>query len=392
MNIKGTVPFVLHLRLHFTATVPKILFILQQSSINSILSHLVLNLFQTTMATVLSHLKAFDLPQKDEIVVTTRSIDKSSPIREILAYHKFHVKVIEEFIVQYDELERKYERSETVRKLLESQNTQKDKRIKELETIVAQRDLTIKDLTANVASLEKRLKEKDDEIARKDQRIKDLETVIAQRDETIKGLRDMNALLEEEIKQKDEEIAELNLALEKKNVEIRRLEEENDRLETKLREANESYNKLQREYCQAIEELEERLATANCKIGKLERDSSELEAAKAKAERDAREAKRKLADLCANGEKVFMHHPDRARGGVYIDEVVYGGTVIKEQGVFKDLLNYAVNGKDFTVSNDLMKGDPWKGTEKSLVIAYTTSGKGPFKYINAREGKKVRFV
>ena len=69
-------------------------------------------------------------------------------------------------------------------------------------------------------------------------------------------------------------------------------------------------------------------------------------------------------------KKRYTHYAGRRKGDFYIDEIIYGGSVISNQKVYDKLLDFAVSGKSFTIGNDLFGTDPWKGVKKTFTATF----------------------
>ena len=68
--------------------------------------------------------------------------------------------------------------------------------------------------------------------------------------------------------------------------------------------------------------------------------------------------------------------PNRICGDVYIDEVMYGGVVVRDQKVLDRLLDLAASRASFKVTNDLMGGhDPWPRTTRTFTAVSAFGGK-----------------
>ena len=136
--------------------------------------------------------------------------------------------------------------------------------------------------------------------------------------------------------------------------------------------------------------LASKLTAAETQKRELTIKLTTTEAAKAVLATELAEAKTARTTAEARAAD-FLQKINRTRGKYYIDQVVYGGIDITSQTVINKLLEHAVNGTNFKITNDLMGGDPWRRETKSFTAVYTVGGKGPFKYINCREHDEVRF-
>ena len=137
-----------------------------------------------------------------------------------------------------------------------------------------------------------------------------------------------------------------------------------------------------------VVEAEKRALTADTK-------AYDLQEQKCQAETKAREVEKRLCDLQAQF-RAFFRKARRTRcspqGDVYLDEVVYGGKPVEDQKVIDTLLSFAVSGKELKVDQGLMQGgDPLPGVTKTFTAVYAVGTKGPYKYINQKEGQYTRF-
>ena len=176
-----------------------------------------------------------------------------------------------------------------------------------------------------------------------------------------------------ELKSKDELLTKTNSDLERIKSEFDQLDSDHKDLKRSSDRTDVANEKLIKEK----EASDERANSLQVKFNKAEKDLAILT--------------NENNDLLAKRSSPFLHRRDRVRNGIYIDEVIYGGKVIDDKTIINKLLDRAANGKEFTITNDFMGGDPWRGETKSFTAVYAVGGMGPFKYINQKENQKAKF-
>lgn len=139
------------------------------------------------------------------------------------------------------------------------------------------------------------------------------------------------------------------------------------------------------------------MITTNKEYNEAREEARSFDAQRDKVEKEKRELQRQLQNIETSSETetssaAFLQHDDRKRGDFYLDHVAYGGKVITDKKVLQDLLEKGANGTHFTIDNTLMRGDPWRLHCKSFTAVYAMGGKGPFKYLDKKEGEVAKFL
>lgn len=129
----------------------------------------------------------------------------------------------------------------------------------------------------------------------------------------------------------------------------------------------------------AEQELAITKATLNAVQNRLQQTTAELQ-----------ETKKQL-EQAEDRNKAFFHYHNRTRGDIYLEDIIYGGTVIRNQEVIDRLLQLAADRKAFKVSNELLGGDTWVDVKKTFTAIYAVGGKGPFRSISQQENQVVKF-
>ena len=301
---------------------------------------------------------------------------------DLLAYYKFHVRGIENLLSHHEDTERKLK--ETERKLKESEKSRK--------ALADRLENTEKDLKSTkdtLVSTQKQLKDTQSEL---DKNRNELTKTTKELQDTRKKLNETSQALETSEKalcKARQDLKEKTAALSKAQEEYQTLDEKHKAtlqdLETAnvdLLKAREAYKKVDKQYGEQRELTKKAQTERNTAVAKVEELEGQIE-----------DLKNQINDLQAEGGKgsKFIHHDDRKRGKFYIDEVMYGGKVISDKAVLSKLLDFAVKGEEFLISNTLMGGDPWHHNTKTFTAVYAIDGKGPFRYISQREHQKTKF-
>lgn len=280
---------------------------------------------------------------------------------KLQSYYQFQARTIENLLKHHEETERKLKISETARDDLEKKLTRTEK----------ERD----DAKGKLAEALVELKETKDKLAMTEEELK---------------------IALDDLESKDRELAILRTKLQKAQKDLEPKDEELGRLRAQLFGAQEDLKNekdINKKNRKLIEERELKLTEAHKKRDTLLKELSELAPKKDAAEKEIQKLQKEKQDLQDSIKNfAFLRHPKNIRDDIYIDEVTYGGEVLKDQSVLKQLLEYAAENKEFKITNKLWGRDPWTGVEKSFSAVYAVGNKGPFKYINKREGEFAKFV
>ena len=87
---------------------------------------------------------------------------------------------------------------------------------------------------------------------------------------------------------------------------------------------------------------------------------------------------------------ICTYKPGHSRGDLYIDQILYGGKIFRDQVTIDRFLGLLKDRVAFEVHNRLFPEDPWYRKEKTLTVAYSVGG-GELKYLNAKEWDTVSF-
>jgi hypothetical protein len=94
-------------------------------------------------------------------------------------------------------------------------------------------------------------------------------------------------------------------------------------------------------------------------------------------------------DECRAHLDTYLPHPDKRKHKVCIDKVIYGGKVIDDAQVLKNIQDCADTGKPFKPTNQSCGYTPKNGC--NFVASYVIDNKGPVRYVAVPEGKDVQF-
>ncbi|MCJ1470734.1 hypothetical protein MMC07_009381 [Pseudocyphellaria aurata] len=269
------------------------------------------------------------------------------------------------------------------------------------------------DAEERAASFERRFNES--EAKRKDLSSK-LEANTADLKKTKENLQTTNQKLDATKKELTTTQANLNEITEKFNTSESKLHKTADDLKATKKTLQQTSNELKEAKERRVKEtveLEKKLAEANkgekaakADVLSLTKKNNDLEDRKDAAEERQREAERDAERKVDKARKNLQAAEDRANkffrgsnrkaGKFYLDLVVYGGVEIENKAVIDTLLKHAVHGTSFTISNDLLGGDPWaktdyKGKPKTFTAFYAVNDQGPFESISQLEGQPVKF-
>jgi chromosome segregation ATPase len=180
---------------------------------------------------------------------------------------------------------------------------------------------------------------------------------------TIHELREQIEVLKRSWKTATESEEKAHEEAEHARKEARKADHERDEFQAKLFEAQETICKLQEE--------------------RQDRDS---ECAK-----DLLKCQSDLAECTQNLETYLP--PAHMRSHKFcIDKVIYGGKVLDDEKVLKEIQEAADCGKPFKPTNKSCGGDPGSKNSKTFTVAYMVDGKGPTRYVSVQEGNNVRFI
>ena len=290
--------------------------------------------------------------------------------RDLLSYYRFHVRGIENLLNHHDEVERRLKESGKSSKALADRLEKTEDELKESTQMLEKTE-------GNLASTLKELEDTQCELGN----IKD------QVERTLRKLSDTtDKLLSTEIKleQVNDICNGIKLELKSREEVLKSTQVQLSGTQTELSDMQETYAKLDESYKSAnerIDKLTTDLEEANKAKESADERADALQKKKDSADSETEKARKQLDDLRAkaSASSPFLHHANRTRGDFYIDEVMYGGAVINNQRVLDLLLEFAVKDKEFTVTNDLMGGDPWYGVVKSFTAGDAVGGKGPVR-------------
>ncbi|KAL8747781.1 MAG: hypothetical protein Q9190_000387 [Brigantiaea leucoxantha] len=352
------------------------------------------------MAQVFSGFKAANVPSP---IKGNGAIIKETPLgdcsnehlsnsRDLLTYYQFHVRAIEGLIKHHEETERKLKESEKSRKALKDRldNTENElgqtkAKLEETENNLTH---TLKELrdsqcehkdtnktTDKLKSTEKNLKQAKDGLNEMKHKFESSEGQLRDTQAKLSSLEEEKASLAERYK-------ELNISKQKA---IEERDEANERADEADKRAGEEDKRADKE--------DKRADEADKRAEEAKKRAKTLQSERDGFDQKAQAIQKQYDDLLkiSKSNSSFIHRSNRTRGDIYIDEIMYGGTVINDQKVINKLLDYAESNKEFTITNDLMGGDTWRGTTKSFTAVYAVGKKGPFKYISQQEYQKVRF-
>ncbi|KAG8527189.1 uncharacterized protein KY384_008619 [Bacidia gigantensis] len=253
-------------------------------------------------------------------------------------------------------------------------------------------------------TLEAELRSKKTELADTKNRLeaykKDLEKTTRELVSSKNALEKANAKcteLDGKLKTKEDELKKKQIQLEKTGKDLCELQKDYENLKTSSANDYENINKQLEEAIAAKHkrdtEADQARKTSTKEMKDMkEKYDAEKELLDEKVGQFERQRDEYKAQLNAKGTAFICDDKSRKRGDFYLDTVVYGGKVITDVKILAKILEHAQGGKEFTITNDFMGGDPWRHETKSFTAVYAVGGKGPFKYINVREHEKAKFV
>ena len=322
------------------------------------------------MAAVVDHLRAFS--QSKDILVKTQPVDCDDEhiiqAEHIVAFHEHHAQTIKSLIRHYKSLEHRFEESETTRKALFAKL---EKTETELKASTKAHEATKTELAGarkDLASTKETLKTTEQKLTKTRDELKTSEGKLQKANEDLKATTAKLEPTQSKLATKEADHKKLSESYKNARKDVEKLEKD-----------------LEKEQLRSDTELTALREQKDKEINKLRKELSRL-----------RDVRQELDDLEAEGSKAaaatFMKQPGHSRDDVYIDEVIYGGVNIKDLATIKKLLDFAVSGKEFTIINDLLGGDPWVGTKKTFTAVYSLDGKGPFRHWSCQEGQTARFA
>ena len=242
-----------------------------------------------------------------------------------------------------------------------------------------------------LAKVEKDLKAEKDLHAKTQERL-------AKSEKDLKSERDSHAATKRELAVKCEELESTELTLKNTKNDL-------EKALADLRETTDLFEDAKTDYASA----NERASDWESEWKAVDLEVQRLNGVKERLEEDNRKLLTKNNDLVKEREALtpgkssttapikdtsaaFFQSDSRKKGRYYIDTIQYGGDVYTNKlEIVRKVLDAAVSGKGFEVTNDFFGGDPWHGKTKTMTIAYTLDGKGPFKYIYVKEKKWAKF-
>ncbi|KAL6717709.1 hypothetical protein ACLMJK_005624 [Lecanora helva] len=368
------------------------------------------------MASVFDHMRAFshtkDILVKTQPVEDENDLDCLSHARQLLSFHKFHVHGIEGLVNHHDSLERRFKESEDSRKALASKLNKTEKDLKTTQT-------NLDTAKTDLARTRKELESKKSILKTTEQKLGAAEELLDETRSTLKSTEAKLSDTQKELGSTKDQLKDTDNKLKETTTKLTSTKTELEIAGSKLLTAQKDLEKTRKEFSQHkeefvdykrdvkkdIENVESELKKANDgeKTAKaqlaaekergstLSNRNKSLEEVKDKALEKVRILERQLRDKSSD-DSAFIHWPNRTSDDIYLDEIIYGGVNISNQTVINRLLEHAANKTKFTVTNSLMGGDPWPGTQKTFTMVYSLDGKGPFKYFSCQEGKDAWFA
>ncbi|MCJ1279852.1 hypothetical protein MMC21_007676 [Puttea exsequens] len=328
-----------------------------------------------------------------------------SHARDLLSYYRFHVQGIENLIYHHDDVKRQYKESERSRKALAAELDKTESDLKATKGALEQTHGKLVTTHKELASTKDTLAKSNADLNKTKETLSATENKLDASQKDLTKTRDALSKTQAQLKEtqtdfsktKDKlestilKLDQTNNALNHTKTELSRTEETLKSTKEKLSATETELTNLKNEYDTDIKRLRENLKVANQGEKKAREEATELDSTRDRLEGEVFDLKQQLK---ARGTTppAFLHYNDRTRGDIYLDHVVYGGKVITDKAVLNALLEHAKNRTPFTVSNTFMGGDPWRHETKSFTAVYAVGGKGPFKYLNAKEHEETKFV
>ena len=359
------------------------------------------------MTAVFGQMKAFE-SIKSHVTVKTQHVGDNSDCehtqraRDLLAFYKFYVQGIEGLVDHHHhiehrldeteqrlrESENRYHESEQSRKALAARVEKMEKELKttktELENTKDQLSSTRKELT----STKEILKTTQGELSASQKKLAETNANLQSTQTKLNSSQTELGETKDQLKATETKLQQTNATLASTKAQLETTKKSLSDSEAHLNETESELSRIRERSKKSINELEAKLAKANKEHDEEKRLNGVLETEKDTAERKQRQAEEDLEDKLATS---YLHRPNRTRGDIYIDEVVYGGKVYTDQSIINKILDYAAKRTPFTINNDFVGEDPWPRETKSFTVAYAIGGKGPFRYINVKEHDTVCF-
>ena len=348
----------------------------------------------------------------DGVHVKETSIDADdehvSLARELMSYYQSHVRCIGNFIKHHEDTQRRLKESEKSRNALKDRlhNTEEDLRTTKAKLGETEGKLTntrkeLADTKSELSNTRKQLDSTRGKLSKTEEELKNTEKQLDSTRGELSKTADKLKSTETKLDQANTACNEVKLELKstkellsKTEAQLQGKQTELDELNGRYTELNDTYTDLKTSYDDVNENLSERtneLETAITNLKAQEAKATKLYDEKTDADKKFNKCEKELNDFRAHKSQPFFTKSNRTAGKYYIDEVVYGGTVIENKSVLDAILKCAAEGKEFKISNKSMGGDTWQGETKSLTVIYAVDGKAPMKYIHKKEGESFGF-